>query len=53
MGNANKDKEENHVVSLLSEQIIKIEITDKEFNPGDYVKWKPDWHVHRDWGVYS
>ena len=42
MGNVNKDKGGNYVVSLLSEQIIKIEITDKEFNSGDYVKWKPD-----------
>lgn len=43
----------SHVVSIKPEQIVRIEITNETFEPGDYVKWKPNWYLKRDWGKYS
>lgn len=42
-----------HNISILPEQLIKIELTNENFEPGDYVNWKPNWIVKRDWGRYS
>lgn len=45
--------EGKHNLPVLPEQLMKIRILDKNFNPSDYVKWTPRWFVSRDWGDYS
>ena len=45
--------QENHVLSLLPEQIISIEVQEESFHPSEFVTWDPDWFVPRDWGEYS
>lgn len=45
--------EKKHNLSILPEQLIKIEILSQSFNPWDYVKWKPTWFVKRDWWDFS
>ncbi|QXP71527.1 hypothetical protein H0I29_05425 [Polaribacter sp. R2A056_3_33] len=42
-----------HNISILPIQILKIELTNTHFNPSRYIKWKPNWHLKRNWGVYS
>jgi hypothetical protein len=42
-----------HNLSILPEQISNIEILNKEFDPSDYIKWTTNWHIPRDWGIYS
>ena len=42
-----------HNLSILPEQVKKVEILDESFDPADYVKWEPNWIVKRDWGQYS
>lgn len=42
-----------HNLSIIPEEVLKIEISDEIFNPWDYVKWKPNWFIKRDWGIYS
>ncbi len=42
-----------HNLSILPEQIINIEITNERFDPADYVKWKTNWFIKRDRGIYS
>lgn len=43
----------NHTLSLLPNQIIEMEITDIDFNPSDFVTWKTNWTIPRNWGVFS
>lgn len=45
--------EGKHNLSILPEQLLHIQITDKDFDPGDYVKWEPNWIYPRNWGSYS
>lgn len=43
-----------HNLSILPQQVKKIEILDEFFEPSEYVTWTPiTWIVKRDWGVYS
>jgi hypothetical protein len=42
-----------HTSSLEAGQIHSITILDDTFDPADFVKWTPKWHVDRDWGSYS
>ncbi len=42
-----------HNLSILPEQVISIEILNREFQPSDYVHWKPNWFIKRDWGEFS
>ncbi|APZ46451.1 hypothetical protein BW723_09145 [Polaribacter reichenbachii] len=42
-----------HNLSILPIQIVKIELTEKHFSPSDFIKWKPNWFIKRNWGVYS
>ena len=42
-----------HNLSILPEQIIDIELLNKEFDPSTYIKWTPNWHIPRGWGIYS
>jgi len=43
----------NHPLILLPNQIIKIEAVNETFDPAEFVTWKFEWHVKRDWGKYS
>lgn len=42
-----------HPLLILPSQIHSIVLTTKSFSPKDYVTWKPDWKIKRDWGIYS
>lgn len=42
-----------HNLSILPFQINEIILLDETFEPGDYVKWTPAWHISRDWGAFS
>ena len=43
-----------HNLSILPQQVKKVEILDEFFEPSEYVTWTPiTWIVKRDWGVYS
>lgn len=43
----------NHNLSILAHQIKVIEVLEQNFDPGDFVKWKTNWSVKRDWGIHS
>lgn len=43
----------NHTLSLLPEQIVKMDFTDIEFDPSGFVTWTPNWIIERDWGILS
>ncbi|WP_353095846.1 hypothetical protein [Tissierella praeacuta] len=45
--------EGNHNLSVLPDQVLNIELMNKTFDPADYIKWKPNWIIDRDWGDYS
>jgi len=43
-----------HVLSILPEQLISIELLDEGFEPADYITWKKImWFIPRDWGEFS
>ncbi len=42
-----------HNLSILEDQLTTIEILETSFEPGDYVKWTPQWTITRDWGLFS
>jgi hypothetical protein len=42
-----------HTLSLLSDQVISIEVLSDTFDPAEFVSWTPKWIVERDWGAYS
>lgn len=44
---------ERHTLSLLREQVVRIEVLPEIFDPAEFVTWQPRWIVKRDWGVYS
>jgi hypothetical protein len=43
----------SHNLSITTEHLLKLEKLEKKFDPADYISWKPNWFVSRDWGVYS
>ena len=43
----------SHTLSLLPNQIINIEVLPDIFDPAEFVTWRPNWIVQRDWGAYS
>jgi len=43
----------NHTLSLSPQQVEKIEILDETFDPAEFVTWKTDWIISRDWGTFS
>lgn len=43
----------NHTLSLSPEQIVSITALNETFEPGDFVRWRPNWFVQRNWGMYS
>ncbi|WP_078666767.1 hypothetical protein [Chitinophaga eiseniae] len=44
---------QNHVLSLLPDQIVAMEFMETSFDPSEFVTWTPNWFFVRDWGVYS
>lgn len=42
-----------HNLSVLPMQIVNIQLSEKKFNPADFVIWKPNWFYQRDWGHCS
>jgi len=42
-----------HTESLEASQIQSISQLDETFDPADFVKWRPNWHIQRDWGRFS
>jgi len=45
--------EGEHNLSVQPEYVKNLIILDEEFNPADFVKWKTNWFIERDWGIYS
>jgi len=42
-----------HNLSLEPRAIRSMKVTDETFDPGDYVKWKPNWFLPRNWDEWS
>ena len=42
-----------HPIPLIESQIVELKILEETFNPAEYVTWTPQWHLARDWGIYS
>ncbi|PSU47684.1 hypothetical protein C9J12_14135 [Photobacterium frigidiphilum] len=45
--------QKNHVLSLLPNQVETMEFLNTDFCPSDFVTWKANWIVKRDWGIHS
>jgi hypothetical protein len=45
--------EGSHTLSIIPEQLILIEFTDRTFDPANYITWTPNWFIVRNWGIYS
>ena len=43
----------NHVLSLLPEQIVSMEVSGEKFDPEEFINWDVNWFTPRDWGKYS
>ncbi|WP_064608307.1 hypothetical protein [Photobacterium sp. J15] len=43
----------HHILSVLPERIVKMEVLTEKFSPEDFVAWPTNWFVKRDWGKYS
>ena len=48
-----ESKSGNHTLSLLPEKIVKMEFTNIDFEPSDFVIWTTNWIIKRDWGKFS
>ncbi len=42
-----------HPLSIKSDQILQLNVSDEKFKPENLVYWVPEWHIARDWGIYS
>lgn len=45
-----------HPLSLKTDQIVRIELTDEYFDPSEFISWnliKSPWFLKRDWGRWS
>lgn len=45
--------EKNHPLPLRSERIVSLTTLDQSFDPAEFVTWKTNWQIARDWGQYS
>lgn len=45
--------QKNHVLSLPQEQVRSIEVLPDTFDPSEFVTWRPNWIIQREWGSYS
>lgn len=43
----------HHILSLLPERIVEMEVLAEEFEPEEFVAWPTNWFFKRDWGHYS
>lgn len=46
----------NHVLSLLPQQVLSLDLAPQSFIPSEFVTWdtkKSPWFVVRDWGIHS
>jgi hypothetical protein len=43
----------NHVLSLLPNQVVNMEILSETFNPSEFITWDCNWFVARSWGQFS
>lgn len=43
----------NHVLSLLPDQVIDIAVLAESFDPAGFITWPTNWFVPRHWGQYS
>lgn len=39
----------NDIIGILEEDMIAIDILDENFEPKEYIKWNPIWHIPREW----
>jgi hypothetical protein len=42
-----------HPLGLLPSQVVSIASTGESFDPSEFVAWRTNWHVARDWGAFS
>lgn len=42
-----------HNLPPPTENIVSFEATADPFDPAEFVRWVPNWHVPRDWGQYG
>ena len=42
-----------HPLSIQEEKIVTLRMLEEKFEPANLITWTPDWHIVRDWGVYS
>lgn len=42
-----------HNLSILPEQLEELTLTELIFDPANYITWKTEWFIKRDWGIYS
>ena len=45
--------QKQHVLGLLPEQIVSLQVQADSFQPSEFVTWKTNWIVARDWGLHS
>lgn len=43
----------SHTLSILPEQVTKIELMNETFEPSKYISWSPNWIIDRNWGEHS
>lgn len=45
-----------HVLSLLPEQVVKIDVLPDTFEPSEFISWSTassPWFIERNWGNFS
>ncbi len=42
-----------HPLPIKAENILRMELLKEKFEPQNIVTWVPDWHIARNWGIYS
>ena len=42
-----------HPLSIKADRILKLTVLNQKFKPENIVHWVPEWHIARDWGIYS
>jgi hypothetical protein len=42
-----------HNLSIVPDNIVHMEFLNEIFDPAEFVVWACNWHVDRDWGLYS
>jgi hypothetical protein len=48
-----ESESENHVLSLLPNQVSNMVFTYVEFDPSEFVSWRTNWFIQRNWGMFS